>query len=95
MRTKKTQLRGQTAEVGGGKTVKNARGPAAHRRGERAPDDAKDLASRRGEFHPLPPRLAFRGWLRHPQPTHGHAGLRRRVRAGVTPSLPSPSPLAR
>lgn len=43
MQREKTQLRGQTAEVGLGKTVKNARGRRRAPTGERArpPDDAK------------------------------------------------------
>jgi len=44
------------------------------------PDDAKDLDSHRSEF-----RLAFRGWMHYPQPTHRRAKPRRRVRAKVTP----------
>jgi len=51
--------------------------------GKRAPDDAKDLASHRGEFR-LPPCISGLR-MHYPQPTHKYAKSRCRVRAEVTP----------
>lgn len=60
--------------------MKNAR-PAAH------PENARPMMPKtwlRIERSYVS-RLAFRGWMHHPQSTHRHAKSRRRVRAEVTP----------